>query len=159
MKKILFALLAIALLTLVVGCAKKEVAPVVTEPKPAPEPVVAPVEENVVEPVINEPATQVETVLDNPFMGAICQEDNTIKVTITNINEEDWVLGENAKLYLNAGIDEEPGCDKTTLKPGESMTCNKIDWPKVVPSPRENQVQLVVSGIRYTVRGIYCGTA
>lgn len=150
MKRILFALLAIALLSLV-ACAPKETTPtaptgpVTPAPAPAPEPA-APVEQ-----------PTAPGALANPFVSATCVGE-VIKITIANVNDVAWTLGENMKIYLNAGIDTTPGCEKEVLEPGETMTCDQIDYPKVFPT-RENVVQIVAAGERFTVSAISCTAA
>ena len=146
MKKALFALLAIALLVLV-ACAPKEA--------PEPEPVAPEPEPTVTEPVVTEPVVQEKTGLLVPLSGISCVGD-TITATVTNVGDEDWVLGENAKIYLNAGIDKEPGCAETTLAPGESTLCDAIDWPIVQQAGKKNILQVVAAGERYAIEEVFC---
>ncbi|MCK4588987.1 MAG: hypothetical protein KAT77_00970 [Nanoarchaeota archaeon] len=147
MKKALFALLAIALLVLV-ACAPKEPAPE-PAPAPVPEPEPAPA------PVVIEPPVQEKTGLLVPLSSISCVGD-TIIATVTNVGDEEWVIGENAKIYLNAGIDKEPGCEKTTLAPGESTVCDGIDWPIVQKAGKKNILQIVAAGERYAFEEVYC---
>ena len=150
MRKTLFALLAIALLVLV-ACAPKE-AP--TEPivqPPAEQPAVA-------EPTPVAPPVSPKTGLLVPLSNVVCVGD-TISAVVTNVGDETWVMGENVKIYLNAGIDKEPGCDKTTLEPGESTTCDGLDWPIVQKAGKKNILQVVAAGERYELVEVYCQAA
>lgn len=147
MRKALFALLAVALLVLV-ACAPKEApAPEPTAPVAQPEPAPAP--------VVTAPPVQEKTGLLVPLSSISC-EGSIITATVTNVGDEDWVLGENMKIYLNAAIDKEPGCAETTLAPGESTVCDGIDWPVVLKAGKKNVLQVVAAGQRYAFEEVYC---
>ena len=147
MRKALFALLAVSLLVLV-ACAPKEApAPEPAAPVAQPEPAPAP--------VVTAPPVQEKTGLLVPLSGISC-EGSVITATVTNVGDEDWVLGENMKIYLNAAIDKEPGCEKTTLAPGESTVCDAIDWPIVQQAGKKNILQVVAAGQRYAFEEVYC---
>ncbi|MBW2963175.1 hypothetical protein KY306_00160 [Candidatus Woesearchaeota archaeon] len=145
MRKILVALLAIALMVLAVACmAPEEEAGPIGE-APVAEPVVP------IEPV-TVPVAELELLAD-----VVCA-NQIISAVITNNGEEAWTLNDDIKVILNGGWDKEPGCDKETIEPGENMACNAIDFPIVQIPGKKNVLVVVADGSRATVE-VYCQEA
>jgi|GEM_PF-4490780 len=145
MRKTLFALLAIALMVLAVACMAPEGEEGPIGEVPPAEPVVP------VEPV-TVPVAELELLTD-----VVCA-NGMISGVITNNGEEAWTLNEDIKVILNGGWDKEPGCDKTTIEPGESMVCDGIDFPIVQKPGKKNVVVVVADGSRATEE-VYCPEA
>lgn len=146
MKKVLFALLVIALVALV-ACAPEEEPTAPTTPTTPTTPSTTPTA-----PSDGETDTQ-PTTPTAPAGGELLTDVNcmgdTISAVVTNVGEETWEIAD-IKIYLNAGIDEDPGCEKDSLEPGESTVCDQIDWPVVVPD-RKNVVQVIKDTYKATV--------
>jgi hypothetical protein len=144
MKKILFTLLVIVMMMLV-GCSapdgddSADTTPVTddtetvdTEPEPTPS--VAP--------------EDLELLTD-----VVCV-NGKIHAVFSNNADKDWTINDNVKFILNGGWDEEPGCDKEVLSPGESTLCEEIDFP-VVLDTRKNILVVRADG-QTAKEEIYC---
>lgn len=139
MRKILFALLAIALVVLV-ACSPKTAeptAPVGDQPLAAP----TPAEETTATDSVA-PAPELELV-----SNGVCA-DGLISVVVTNTNDVAWTLADDVKIILNGGWDKTPGCDQETLEPGQTTACSSIDFPIVNKPGKKNVLVVTAKGAR-----------
>lgn len=141
MKKIMFVGLVLSMI-LLFACAPMEVAePETTPPAEEAPPIVE--ETPSAAPESAEMEVLPESTIPESYLTDLECDEDAIKVTVTNLGDEAW---EGINVYLNGGWDKEPGCEKYELEPGESTTCDAIDFPVVYQGGKENVVQIDANG-------------
>lgn len=91
----------------------------IQEPSPTPEEIK---EEEIKEEVL-------ETANTNESISSIRCTDQDIQAYITNIDDEEIVLGQSVKIIINGIIANPPECEKLKLEPGENTYCRDITGP------------------------------
>ena len=123
-KKNLYYILAAVVLVVVVVLlfAMKKPAEV---PAPAP---VAPVVEPET-PVLPEAEVPTEYAGESEMVTSAVCADGKVGAIITNVANIPVTLMAEWKIQIRGLVVKEPGCDKTTLEPGESTTCTTLNGP------------------------------
>jgi len=93
-------------------------------------------------PVVEEPEAPVlpEAEVPTEYAGeaemvtsAVCA-DGKVGAVLTNVADQEVTLMDEWKVQIRGLVVKEPGCDKTTLAPGESTTCTNLNGPFPVVS-------------------------
>ena len=79
----------------------------------------------------------------NAITNAVCS-NGKIGAIITNIVDNKVTIGNELKVLLRGMVVKDPGCDKTSLEPGESTTCTAVNGPfQVVKGQNEVVVRII----------------
>jgi len=113
------------------------------------------VPEEAEEPTVTEPTPEVVPVAPKELVSGLKCENNVVSGTITNIGKETIDMIKDVRVLFNQ-LPVAPnliGCEKTSLKAGESTVCSKLNG---VWQVRETNTVMVKLGTEQVVEEVTC---
>ncbi len=115
----------------------------------------APVVEEPVEPVLPEPEVPTQYAGEAEMVTSAVCADGVVGAVITNVADTQVTLMSEWKVLIRGLVVKEPGCDKTTLEPGESTTCTTLNGPFPVIDG-ENELIIRMGGAKEGKATVTC---
>ncbi|MEE9525579.1 MAG: hypothetical protein V3V78_03160 [Candidatus Woesearchaeota archaeon] len=120
--------------------------------KPVEEVAEAPVEEG---PVLPEAEVPTEYAGESEMVTSAVCADGKVGAVITNVADTTVTLAREWKILIRGLVVKDPGCDKTTLEPGDSTVCTTLNgaFPVV---PGQNEVVIRLGGAKEGKATVTC---
>lgn len=106
-------------------------------------------------PVLPEPEVPTEYAGESEMVTSAVCADGVVGAVITNVADTPVTLMNEWKVLIRGLVVKEPGCDKTTLEPGESTTCTTLNGPFPVMDG-ENEIIIRMGGAKEGKATVTC---